>query len=83
MNKFIIAVAALAAASSTAFAARSYDLRDSDTYFGKYSQSAPAGATAVSVSDSQALAIDGDTWLLGRYGLTKNPQDVRRWDEKN
>jgi hypothetical protein len=80
MNKFIIAASALVALSAPAFAERSYDLRDSDTYFGKYSQVAPVAA---SVSDSQPLAINGDTWLLGRYGLTKDAQDVRRWDEKN
>jgi hypothetical protein len=25
----------------------------------------------------------GDEWLSGRYGMTKNPDDIRRWDEKN
>ena len=40
MNKFIIAASALVALSAPAFAERSYDLRDSDTYFGKYSQNA-------------------------------------------
>jgi hypothetical protein len=80
MNKFIIAASALVALSAPAFAERSYDLRDSDTYFGKYSQNA---AVAVSATESQPLAIEGDSWLQSRFGLTKDPQDVRRWDEKN
>jgi hypothetical protein len=38
LKKFAISLVALAAISSAALASqRSYDLRDSDTYFGKYS----------------------------------------------
>ena len=39
MKKFAISPIALAAISTASFAAgnRNYDLRDSDTYFGKYS----------------------------------------------
>ena len=39
MKKFAISLIALAAISTASFAAgnRNYDLRDSDTYFGKYS----------------------------------------------
>lgn len=80
MKKFIIAAAALAAVSSAAFAERSDDLRDSDTYFGKYARNT---AVAASATDSQALAIQGDTWLFGPFGPTKDPLELRRWDEKN
>ena len=39
MKKFAISLIALAAISTASFAGnRSYDLRESDTYFGKYSE---------------------------------------------
>ena len=41
MKKFAISLIALAALSTASFASqRGYDLRDSDTYFGKYSEQA-------------------------------------------
>jgi hypothetical protein len=60
MKKFAISLIALAALSTASFASqRGYDLRDSDTYFGKYAEvrkpAANANAFAVAV-DNQALS---------------------------
>jgi hypothetical protein len=37
--------------------------------------------------NTQALASPeqeaGTKWYSGRYGLTTDPMDIRRWDEKN
>ena len=60
MKKFTISLFALAAISTVALASqRSYDLRDSDTYFGKYSTQLKDNATAVNalsvVDDGQVL----------------------------
>lgn len=54
MKKIAISLFALAAVSTVAFAGenRGYDLRDSDTYFGKYSTQLKDKATAVN-----ALAV--------------------------
>ena len=80
MTKFIIAALALAAASSFAQAERNYDLRDSDTYTGTYADNTTVGAVA---RDAQTFAIEEDGWIVGRYGLTKDALEARRWDEKN
>jgi hypothetical protein len=58
MKKIAISLVALAAVSTVAFAGenRGYDLRDSDTYFGKYAtrDKAPnADAFALAVMDGQ------------------------------
>jgi hypothetical protein len=60
LKKFAISLATLAAISTTALSSeRNYDLRDSDTYFGKYSTQLKDNATAVNalpvVDDDQAL----------------------------
>ena len=48
MKKFAISLIALAAISTASFASqRGYDLRDSDTYFGKYSTQLKAKAASV------------------------------------
>lgn len=53
MKTLIVSLAALAAVSGAALASdRGYDLRDSDTYFGKYSTKHEAPAT-----DSNAFAV--------------------------
>ena len=57
MKKIAISLIALAAVSTVAFAGenRGYDLRDSDTYFGKYSTQLTDKATntsAISVMDA-------------------------------
>jgi hypothetical protein len=50
MKKFAISLIALAAISTASFAGenRNYDLRDSDTYFGKYSAQLMDKDTSVS-----------------------------------
>ena len=49
MKKFAISLIALAAISTASFASgnRNYDLRDSDTYFGKYATQLKDKATGV------------------------------------
>jgi hypothetical protein len=48
MKKFAISLIALAALSTASFASdRGYDLRDSDTYFGKYSTQLKNNDTSV------------------------------------
>jgi hypothetical protein len=61
MKKIIFTLAALAALSTVSFAGenRSWDLRDSDTYFGKYSTQLKDNAT--SAVSSAALAVDTGT----------------------
>lgn len=61
MNKIAISLIALAALSTASFAAgnRSNDLRESDTYFGKYSEQVNKSTVAVNAlaaaNDGQAL----------------------------
>ena len=61
MKKIAISLIALAAVSTVAFAgeSRGYDLRESDTYFGKYSEQVNKRAVAVNAlaaaNDGQAL----------------------------
>ena len=54
MKKLILSLAAIAALSTASFAAeRNYDLRDSDTYTGRYAtraQPAPVSVDALAVS---------------------------------
>jgi len=61
MKKIIFTLTALAALSTVSFAGenRSWDLRDSDTYFGKYSTQLKDNAT--SAVSSAALAVDTGT----------------------
>ena len=61
MKKIIFTLAALVALSTVSFAGenRSWDLRDSDTYFGKYSTQLKDNAT--SAVSSAALAVDTGT----------------------
>ena len=58
MKKIAISLFALAAVSSVALAgeSRGYDLRDSDTYFGKYSNQLKSESTSV---DALVVAKDG------------------------
>ena len=65
MKKIAISLFALAAVSTAAFAgeSRGYDLRDSDTYFGKYSNQAmdnSISTNAMSVMDASRPAINFD-----------------------
>ena len=77
MKKITLSLIALAAVSTAALADRSYDLRDSDTYMGKFKNE-----QALSI---ESLAIPADEWTIfyGRYGSTKDQMELRRWDEKN
>jgi hypothetical protein len=77
MKKIALSLIALAAVSTAALAERNYDLRDADTYMGKFS--------AQSVSDESAAAIAASNWTIfyGRYGSTTDADEARRWDEKN
>ncbi len=76
MKKIALSLIALAAVSTAALADRSQDLRDIDTYMGKFADE--------SVS-FEKLSIPASEWqiLYGRYGTTKDPMELRRWDEKN
>jgi hypothetical protein len=58
MKKIAISLLALAAVSTVALAgeSRGYDLRDSDTYFGKYSNQLKNGSTSV---NALVVANDG------------------------
>ena len=65
MKKFALTLAALAALSSAAFASqRGYDLRDSDTYFGKYATATQDGQSSV---DANAFAASNETSGLTAY----------------
>ena len=61
MKTLFISLAALAAVTSAALASDSVDLRDSDTYFGKYStrHKAPGYSNANSSAEAFAVANDG------------------------
>ena len=70
MKKFAISLIALAAISTPSFASgnRNYDLRDSDTYFGKYStqlqnKAVNAEALAVIKETKAASNFDRLTWI--------------------
>ncbi len=73
MNKIAISLIALAAISTASFASqRNYDLRDSDTYFGKYSTQLKDKATSVN-----ALAVT-------KQGKTEtNFERLKRISEEN
>jgi hypothetical protein len=58
MKKIYITILALAALSGAAYANDSVDLRDSDTYFGKYSTQLKNNAAKESMTVVSPLAID-------------------------
>ena len=67
MKKLAISLIALAAISTAAFAnQRNYDLRDSDTYFGKYATQLKNAATKV-----DALAVVKETGALTNFERMK------------
>lgn len=68
MKKFAISLLALAALSTASFAGsnRSNDLRESDTYFGKYSEQVNKRAVAVN-----ALAAANDGQVLSNFERLK------------
>jgi hypothetical protein len=61
MKTLLISLAALAAVSGAALASDRVDLRDSDTYFGKYStqHKAPSNSNANASVEAFAVANDG------------------------
>ena len=59
MNKICFTILTLAALSSAAYSHnRSYELRDSDTYFGKYSTQLKDKATIETMTVVSPLAVD-------------------------
>jgi opacity protein-like surface antigen len=62
MKNVLISLLALAALSGAALASDSVDLRDSDTYFGKYSAKHQSQAT-----DSNAFAVANDGAALTAF----------------
>ena len=69
MKTFAISLIALAALSTASFAAGNHtnDLRESDTYFGKYAEQVQGSATAVN-----ALAVANDGQDLSNFERLKN-----------
>ena len=67
MKKFAISLIALAAISTASFASqRGYDLRDSDTYMGKYStqlQAKAVNALAIIKKTNKASNFDRLNWI--------------------
>jgi H2-forming N5,N10-methylenetetrahydromethanopterin dehydrogenase-like enzyme len=81
MKTILLTLATITALSSAASAERTYDLRDSDTYVGSYSNMQIQDQV-----DVKALADDAATntqVFFGKYGTTMDPAEARRWDEKN
>jgi hypothetical protein len=67
LKKFSISLIALVAVSTASFASqRGYDLRDSDTYFGKYSSQLKNTDTK-----ANALAVDKDASALTNFERLK------------
>ncbi len=68
MNKLYISIIALATLSGAAYAKdRNYDLRDSDTYFGKYSTQLKDKATKESMTVVSPLAVEEKAPGLTNY----------------
>ncbi len=67
MKKIYITILALAALSGAAYANDRVDLRDSDTYFGKYSTQLKNNAAKESVTVVSPLAIDENALGLTNF----------------
>ncbi len=75
MKKIIVSLIALAAVSTVALASdRNYDLRDSDTYTGKYSQSATQDDTSAEAFAAKTVDTPSSLTL---QELIKRAQDER------
>ena len=74
MKKIAISLIALAAVSTVAFAGenRGYDLRDSDTYFGKYSNQVKGPSTG---SNALAVASENNGTLTAFERMQKTAQE--------
>ncbi len=78
MKKFIVSMIALAAVSTTAYAAnRSQDLRDTDTYMGKFADE------GVIVEPFAIPDVSTGEWLFADGEYVKDPNEIRRLEEKN
>jgi nucleoside-specific outer membrane channel protein Tsx len=77
MKKIILALAAVAALSSAALAERSSETGDRSDYVQTQTNDYTGGGAAL-----QSLGSSND-WLSGDYGVTRDPAELRRWDEKN
>jgi len=78
MKKFLVSMIALAAVSTTAYAEnRSQDLREMDTYMGKFADE------GVVVEQFAIPNVSSDEWLFADGEYVKDPNEVRRFDEKN
>jgi hypothetical protein len=78
MKKIIIALAAVAALSAPALAERSSETGDRSDYV--QTQDATSNASGAAALQNEAVT---DEYVSGRYGVTRDPAEVRRWDEKN
>jgi hypothetical protein len=78
MKKFIVSMIALAAVSTTAYAEnRSQDLRDMDTYMGKFDDEGVV-AEPFAIPD-----ISSGEWFFVDGEYVKDPSEIRRLEEKN
>jgi hypothetical protein len=78
MNKICLSIIALAALSSAAYANnRSYELRDSDTYFGKYSTQLKDKATKETMTVVTPLAVEE------KFGGWTNFDRMKKISEEN
>jgi hypothetical protein len=72
MKNVLISLASLAALSTAALASdRSYDLRDSDTYFGKYATQLKAKNYSNANSSAEAFAVANDGPALTAFERMK------------
>ena len=67
MKNVLISLAALAAVASAALASDSVDLRDSDTYFGKYSTKHKAQSSSNANASVEAFAVANDGAALTAF----------------
>jgi hypothetical protein len=72
-----VALAALAGASS----AQSFDGDDQAPY--RPGDSMSSGNSDNAPNLLEEVVPSQSEWINGRYGLTKDPDEARRWSEKN
>lgn len=76
MNKIALTLAALAALSSAALASqRGYDLRDSDTYFGKYATASQSNVDVNAFAAAEGAAAEGKAGLTAFERLQLQSQE--------
>lgn len=80
MNKLFISILALATLSGAAYAEkRGYDLRDSDTCFGKYCNNAKKSFNSPSVSVVSPLAAEQNARALTNFEIMKKISEENEW----